>query len=393
MIAGNPGGGKAESKNACGLCADPLQCRPMWYSLIKPILFRIDPEWIHHRVLSVLAWCSRSPAILDTMQAACTFSDPTLAVRCFGLDFPHPILLAAGLDKNAVAIPAWAALGFAGVEIGSITALAQPGNPVPRLFRLPADRALINRMGFNNDGAEQVAARLAALFEQRGRPSIPLGINLGKSKVTPLEQAPEDYQRSMSLLWPFADYFVINVSSPNTPGLRQLQERDKLEQLLDVVQTYGLKRAAPGHSKPLLLKIAPDLTSEQVDELADLALARGLEGLIATNTTLSREGLKTPLEQAGGLSGQPLKKRAREVLVQLRARVGTRLPLVSVGGIDSGEEVLERLKAGASLVQVYTGFIYEGPALISRSCRTLQAAVKQAGQPSLAALLSQGGVI
>lgn len=388
MIAGNPGWGKAESKNACRIGGDPLKCRAMWYSLIKSVLFRMDPEWIHHRVLTSLAWCSRRPVLLDMLHTRCGVSDPTLSIRCFGLNFPHPILLAAGLDKNAVALPAWAALGFAGVEIGSVTALAQPGNPLPRLFRLPADRALINRMGFNNDGAEQVAARLEALFERRGRPRIPLGINLGKSKLTPLEEAPEDYRRSMSLLWPFADYFVINVSSPNTPGLRQLQERDKLEALLEVVQTYGLQRAAPGKSKPLLLKIAPDLTSEQVDELADLALARGLDGLIATNTTLSRVGLKTSLEQAGGLSGAPLKQRAREVLQQLRARVGTRLPLVSVGGIDSGDEVLLRLRAGASLVQVYTGFIYEGPALISRSCKTLREAVRQAGQPSLAALLA-----
>ncbi|HEX7021714.1 MAG TPA: quinone-dependent dihydroorotate dehydrogenase, partial [Trueperaceae bacterium] len=299
------------------------------YSLIKPFLFRQDPEVVHGRVMAGLAWAGRHPGALRLLSSACRVVDPRLRVERFGLTFPNPIGLAAGLDKNAVAVSAWPALGFGFAEIGSLTAVPQPGNPRPRLFRLPEDEALINRMGFNNEGAEVVAARLARLAERWGRPVAPLGINVGKSKVVPLEDAAADYGRSLEVLAPYASYFVLNVSSPNTPGLRELQDRDRLEELLS-----GLRQVRRGlNARPVLLKISPDLGWPQVDEVVELALAHGVSGLIATNTTLAREGLRQPAPEAGGLSGRPLKGRSLEFLRYLRATAGGQLPIVSVGGI------------------------------------------------------------
>lgn len=331
---------------------------PQVYSLVKPWLFRQDPETIHERVMHLLAFAAGGRPRLELLSALFGLSDERLRVRLWGLEFPNPIGLAAGFDKNALAVPAWPALGFGHVEIGSVTALAQPGNPKPRLFRLPQDQAIINRMGFNNDGAEVIAARLERLRRTYGKLSVPLGVNLGKSKVTPLEEAPADYLKSLGLLWPYGDYFVINVSSPNTPGLRQLQDKDRLEELLRAVM--GFAHAHP-QTKPVLLKIAPDLTWEQLDEILELGERYGLSGLIATNTTVARDALKTPIDEAGGLSGKPLGARSVEVLHYLRAQLQGRLPIISVGGIFTAEDVLERLRAGASLVQVYTGFVYEGP--------------------------------
>jgi dihydroorotate dehydrogenase len=304
-------------------------------------------------------------------------ADKRLEVRAFGLQFPNPIGLAAGFDKNAVAVRAWPALGFGHVEIGSVTALAQPGNDRPRLFRLPEDQALINRMGFNNEGADAVAARLQHLQQTLGRPSVPLGINLGKSKITPLEQASQDYLQSLSRLWPYGDYFVINVSSPNTPELRALQDKDRLEELLSALTSFAQNR------KPLLLKIAPDLTWDQIDEVLALVEQYQLSGLIATNTTISRAGLKTTISESGGLSGRPLQQRSLEVLRYLHKQLGGRLPIVSVGGIFSPEEVWERLASGATLVQVYTGFVYEGPCLPKKLCRGLLDRMAKAGIGSL----------
>lgn len=352
----------------------------MLYPLLKKLLFLWDPEWIHGRVLGLLTWLGHRPTLSRWVQARLAVRDPRLVVQCLGLTFPNPVGLAAGLDKNAEALPAWVDLGFGAVELGSVTALAQPGNPTPRLFRLPLDQAIINRMGFNNLGAMAVKQQLERWISLRGRPEIPIGINIGKSKVTPLEQAPEDYCQSMRLLYPLADYFVINVSSPNTPGLRQLQDRDKLEgllaQLLDL-RTTLVKQGQP--QRPLLLKIAPDLTTEQLDEIAALVLSLGLDGLIATNTTLSREGLRTPLDEAGGLSGRPLAARSLEVLSHLKSRVGERIPLISVGGVFSAEDVASRLRAGASLVQLYTGFVYGGPATVSHICHGLLRILEQEG--------------
>jgi len=315
-----------------------------------------------------LRWTSAHPGALRLVSAACTVRDERLAVRRFGLPFPNPVGLAAGFDKNAVAVPAWAALGFGHVEVGSVTAHAQPGNPKPRLFRLPEDEALVNRMGFNNEGAEAVARRLERLRRDHPSLGVPLGVNLGKSKITPLDDAPSDYLRSLARLWPYADYFAVNVSSPNTPGLRALQDRGRLEELLGAVMGYARGQSP---SKPVLLKIAPDLSYAQLDEIVALALRFGLAGLIATNTTVLRGSLRTPIDEAGGLSGQPLRARSLELLRYLHAQVGDTLLLVSVGGVFGPDDAYERLKAGACLVQLYTGLVYEGPRLLRRINRGL----------------------
>lgn len=354
------------------------------YSLVKPLLFRADPETVHDLAMNALERTSRHPGALRLVRAACRVEDERLAVRRFGLRFPNPVGLAAGFDKNARAVPAWLALGFGSVEIGSVTALAQRGNDKPRLFRLPQDRAVINRMGFNNAGAAGVAARLAQLFQTYGKPDAPLGINLGKSKVTPLGDAPQDYETSLRLLWSYGDYFVVNVSSPNTPGLRELQDRDKLEALLDRLTRFVRAQREP---KPLLLKIAPDLSGEGLDAVIDLAQSYGVGGLIATNTTVAREGLRTPLDEAGGLSGYPLRARSLEVLRHIRAR--TRLPVVSVGGVATADDVYERLEAGACLVQLYTSFVYEGPGLLRKLNRGLLERLERSGYGSVQELINK----
>ena len=356
------------------------------YSFFKPLLFRADPETVHDLAMNALETTSRHRGALRLVRAVCQVEDERLKVRRFGLTFPNPVGLAAGFDKNARAVPAWLALGFGSVEVGSVTALAQAGNDKPRLFRLPRDEAIINRMGFNNTGAEGVAARLQHLFETYGKPDAPLGVNLGKSKVTPLEAAPQDYLHSLKLLWPYGDYFVVNVSSPNTPHLRELQDRDKLEALLETLTRFIETQAMP---KPLLLKIAPDLSDAQLDDIVNLTQSYALSGLIATNTTISRTGLTTPLDEAGGLSGRPLRARSLEVLRYIRAR--TRLPVVSVGGVATADDVYERLQAGACLVQLYTSFIYEGPGLLRRLNRGLLAILERSGCASVQALLEAGG--
>lgn len=335
------------------------------YELVKPLLFHSDPEFIHEQVIQALAFAAQGRPRLQLLAALFGLRDERLKVRLWNLEFPNPIGLAAGLDKNAQAVPTWPALGFGFVEVGSVTALAQPGNDKPRLFRLPQDQALINRMGFNNQGAEAIAARLERLRQTHGPLPVPIGINLGKSKLTPLEEAPQDYLKSLSLLWEYGDYFAINVSSPNTPGLRALQDKERLEELLAAVTAFARAR------KPILLKIAPDLSWAQIDEILGLVEQYRLSGLIATNTTISREGLKTPIDQAGGLSGRPLAARALEVLRYLNQQLQGRLPIISVGGIFSAEDVILRLEAGASLVQLYTGFIYGGPGLPKRLNRGL----------------------
>ena len=333
------------------------------YALLKPLLFQLEPETAHELAMDALAFCSRHPGALRLLSLLAERPEPRLAVRRFGLTFPNPVGLAAGMDKHARALPAWAALGFGSVEVGSVTAQAQAGNPKPRLFRLAKDSALINRMGFNSDGADRVAARLELLARRELRPQVPIGVNLGKSRGTPLERAHEDYLYSLAKLWPHGDYFVLNVSSPNTAGLRELQLGARLEPLLRAVQAFVRQQAAP---KPLLLKIAPDLTWAELDALAGLTRSYGLAGLIATNTTLERHRLSSAVDEAGGLSGKPLRKRALQVLRHLHKRVGDELPIISVGGIFSANDVVERLEAGASLVQLYTSLIYEGPLLVKR---------------------------
>jgi len=338
------------------------------YALLKKLLFQFDPEAVHEFVMGALKTASHSPAALEGIAQMCAPRDPRLGVKLWGLEFPNPVGLAAGFDKNALALAAWPALGFGFVEMGSVTMLEQPGNPRPRLFRLPEDRGIINRMGFNNDGADRVAARLEQFSNTRGKLSVPLGINLGKSKLTPLELAPQDYLYSLEKLWNYGDYFVVNVSSPNTPNLRQLQDKDKLEVLLSSVMDFV--RRQPVY-KPMLLKIAPDLSFSQLDQVLELLERYKLLGIVATNTTLSRDGLKTQIEQAGGLSGAPLRQKSLKILKHLSRELEGRLPIISVGGIFGADDVLERLDLGASLVQVYTGWIYEGPLMMRQIARDL----------------------
>jgi len=296
-------------------------------------------------------------------------------VEAMGLEFPGPLGLAAGFDKNAEGVDALAALGFSFVEVGTVTGEAQPGNPRPRLFRLPDDRAVVNRMGFNNDGAEVVARRLEARRRRPARPVV-VGVNIGKTKVVPEDRAVADYEKSTRLLAPYADYLVVNVSSPNTPGLRDLQAVEKLEPLLEAVRRQA--DAVSERRVPLLVKIAPDLSDEDVLAVADLAGAIGLDGIVATNTTISREGLASSPEAvkragAGGLSGVPLRERSLEVLRLLRGRVDPQMTLISVGGISNAADARERLEAGANLLQSYTAFVYEGALWPSRVQRELAA--------------------
>ena len=328
----------------------------MLYKLIFNLVFkRMDPEAAHHFVMFAI----RVAGAVGLTKLARVKSTARGSVQAFGLHFDAPFGLAAGFDKNAVAVKALGELGFSHVEIGTVTALAQPGNEKPRLFRLIADRALINRMGFNNDGAEVVAARLERLRHRYGRKLPVIGVNIGKSRAVAVEDAVADYRKSAALLAPVADYIAVNVSSPNTPGLRSLQSVSALEPILRAV-------LAEAGSKPVLVKIAPDLANEDIIAVADLALELELAGVIATNTTISREGLKTNANVvaaigAGGLSGAPLKQRSLEVLRLLTARLNSRVAIISVGGIETGAEARERIENGATLVQGYSGWIYQGP--------------------------------
>lgn len=322
---------------------------------VRPLLFSLDPETAHHLAMRCLRIASCSRLLLEALRP---FQPATDRVSLFGLEFRNRIGLAAGFDKNGVALPAWEALGFGFVEIGTVTAKPQPGNPRPRIFRLPEQQALINRLGFNNDGADVIAARLERLRASGRWPHIPVGINLGKSKVTPLEAAASDYAYSFRKLRDFADYVVLNVSSPNTPGLRALQERDALRDLLAQIQAEN----AAATRKPILLKIAPDLTMSDLDEIVAACEAHGIAGLIATNTTLDRAMLSGAAAEDGGLSGAPLRKKATTFVEAIRTR--TRLPIIGVGGISDAASAQEKLAAGASLLQVYTGYIYRGPGLL-----------------------------
>lgn len=345
------------------------------YRLLRPLFFRLDAERAHDLTISSLARSSRHPGALTLLRAAFTVRDPRLEVSAFGLRFPNPVGLAAGMDKDARALPAWDALGFGHAELGTVTALPQPGNPRPRLFRLPDDEALLNRMGFNNEGAEAVAARLASgEREAKGAElaAFRIGINVGKSRAVPLERALDDYARSLGTLWEHADYLVLNVSSPNTPGLRELQARGPLGELLAL--TDELVERAP---KPVLVKVAPDLPLEGLEAIVELTAAHRVAGLIATNTTVSREGLSRDPGEAGGLSGRPLAPLALAALRYLRAN--SALPIVSVGGIMGPRDAVARIRAGASLVQLYTGYVYRGPGLVRAILRALVAEIEREG--------------
>jgi dihydroorotate dehydrogenase len=333
----------------------------MLYPLLRSWLFRLDAETAHHFAflflqLPLVQQCLRRDPICD---------HPTLTRQLWQLTFPNPVGVAAGFDKNAVALPAWEKLGFGFVEIGTITRHPQAGNPRPRIFRLPQQRALINRLGFPNQGADAVAARLAGYRKADRWPRIPVGINIGKSKITPLEEAAQDYLYSFQRLREFADYVVINVSSPNTPGLRTLQGRDQLEKIVHAVQNEN----SHGKRVPLLVKISPDLTEEQLQEIVEVVQENGCDGLVATNTTLDKSGM--PLQEEGGLSGQPLRCKSTAMLLSLNEKTQGRLPLIGMGGIFTAADVTEKISAGASLVQLYTGFVYEGPGLLPQLCRQL----------------------
>ncbi|NET56731.1 MAG: quinone-dependent dihydroorotate dehydrogenase [Symploca sp. SIO2E6] len=352
---------------------------------IRPLLFsalKADPEWLHQQALRLLAWLDHngehppSRWINAQLQKDCCLSDPRLKQELWGLKFPNPLGLAAGFDKNGVAARLWGSLGFGLAELGTVTFHPQPGNMRPRLFRLVEDKAVLNRMGFNNQGAEVMAKRLASWKAESSKaagnywqPIIPLGINLGKSKITPLAEAAADYQGSFRLLKDWGDYFVINVSSPNTPGLRSLQDAEQLRLIFDALQqeNQGVK--------PILVKISPDLGWEAIADILDLAQTYQLAGIIATNTTIRRDILKTQViestgkavtEEAGGISGAPLRQRSTEVIRFIRKQTQGSLPIIGVGGIFTAEDAWEKITAGASLVQVYTGWIYEGPWMVQR---------------------------
>lgn len=343
------------------------------YQLIKPLLFKFDPEKIHHTVTAGLKTFNKVPGGAGLSRSLWDFEDGQLEREVFGLKFRNPVGLAAGFDKNAELISEMANLGFGFVEVGTVTPLPQPGNPKPRMFRLPADGGLINRMGFNNLGVDIAAERIAA-YRRKTNPhhkGLVIGGNIGKNKVTPNEEAVSDYIKCFDRLFDVVDYFVVNVSSPNTPGLRALQEKGPLMEILNTLQQRNLKN---GISRPILLKIAPDLTNEQLDDIVEIVQETKIAGIIATNTTISRDGLITKEEiksETGGLSGKPLTKRSTEVIAYLHKKSKRTFPIIGVGGIHSPEDAIEKLNAGASLVQIYTGFIYEGPALIKRINKAL----------------------
>ena len=351
------------------------------YKLLRTILFFFPAEGVHHFSMKGLRLLCGFGPTRGLVRWACR-PEGKLKRQLLGLHFRNGVGLGAGFDKNALYLRELEALGFGFVEIGTVTPKPQPGNDTPRLFRLPQDQALINRMGFNNEGVEVVAARLRA-WKSDGRKSNPtqmiIGGNLGKNKITPNEDAWKDYELCFRALYPWVDYFVVNVSSPNTPGLRELQDKDALRQILTNLQRVnGELSASLGLTpRPLLLKIAPDLNPQQLDDVIALALEIGLDGLVATNTTISREGLLTSAGQveaigAGGLSGAPLRERATEVVRYLAERSGGRLTILASGGIFTAADAHEKIAAGASLVQVWTGFIYEGPFIVRRMCRELQ---------------------
>ena len=348
----------------------------IYRKLVRPVFFRIDAERAHHLAFAGLRAAMAVPGVGRITEALLDPRDPSLEIDALGLRFDNPIGLAAGFDKDAVGHHALGRLGFGHVEVGTLTAHAQPGNDRPRLFRLPADRALINRMGFNNGGSEAAAARL------RAPRSFVLGVNIGKSKKTPEAEAAQDYAASAARVAPHADYLVVNVSSPNTPGLRDLQAVEKLRPVLDAVREAAERACA--QPPPVLVKIAPDLSDDDVDAVADLALGLGLAGIVATNTTTSRANLRSPASVVaacggGGLSGAPLAPRSRSVLARLRRRVGDRLVLIAAGGVEDADEAWARIRSGASLVQVYTGFIYGGPLFVSRLARGVAERARRAG--------------
>jgi dihydroorotate dehydrogenase len=335
----------------------------MYKAFLKPIFFLFPPETIHHLVFKLIKIFCKIPGMPALLKSTYRIRDKRLERTLLGLAFPNPVGLAAGFDKDAKLFDELSYFGFGFIEIGTLTPKPQPGNEKPRMFRLPADEALINRMGFNNDGVTAAVERL-----KKRKTSVLIGGNIGKNKVTPNEEAMRDYEQCFHALVDYVDYFVVNVSSPNTPNLRALQDKEPLTKLLNHIKALNQKAR---HPRPILLKIAPDLSNEQLDDIVTIMRDTKIDGLIATNTTIDRSNLQTEKNKvdaigAGGLSGKPLSKRSTEVIRYLSQKSGKSFPIVAVGGIHSGADAIEKLNAGASLVQVYTGFIYEGPSIVKR---------------------------
>jgi len=330
------------------------------YKLIRLFLFLFDPEKIHEFSFECIRLMHKIPGMGSLLSRMYRVNDPRLKRTLFGIDFPNPVGLAAGFDKNALVFDEFYSFGFGHIEIGTVTPMPQPGNDKPRLFRLKEDKAIINRMGFNNKGADSAAARLQ--FRKPGKAII--GGNIGKNKTTPNEEAGSDYLKCLRALHDVVDYFTVNVSSPNTPGLRALQDKEPLTAILLELKAENARYANP---KPILLKIAPDLTDEQLDDIIDIVRITQIDGIIATNTTLSREGLRNAHKnETGGLSGAPVTKRSTEVIRYLKTKSGNAFPVIGVGGIMNAQDALDKLDAGADLIQLYTGFVYEGPALVKQ---------------------------
>jgi dihydroorotate dehydrogenase len=356
----------------------------LYRNFLRPALFTQEPETIHERTMCALSWIGRQALACDALESI--LGAPALPIEIFGLKFPNPVGLAAGMDKNASALPAWAALGFGFTELGAVTWHSQPGNPEPRLFRAIKDEAIINRMGFNNIGAEAVAQTLAQWRTSGRWPQHPVGMNLGKSKITPLERAPEDYADSFRVLRPHLDFFVINVSSPNTPNLRQLQDKTALDEILAAVQKNNLSQPSP--SKPVLVKVAPDLSFEALDEILELVEPRGIAGIVATNTTITRPQSDDPIlqrvyQETGGLSGRPLRTRSTEIIRHLHRQTRGSLPIIGVGGIFDAADAWEKITAGACLLQIYTSLVYEGPTIAKALVSGLLQRLEDAGMKTL----------
>jgi dihydroorotate dehydrogenase len=366
--------------------------------LIRPLLFRLDSETAHNRAVGALARASRSRIALGVVGNI--YGSPEVPTEVFGLKFPNPVGLAAGMDKHAAAVPGWAALGFGFTELGGVTCHAQDGNPKPRMFRAIPDEGVINRMGFNNCGAEAVAQKLSGWKKSGLWPAHPVGINLGKSKMTPLEKAAEDYASSFRVLWGLADFFVVNVSSPNTPNLRQLQDKAALDEIFAALQEVNVAASresaaksgsaafASGAATPMLVKVAPDLSFEALDEILELVAPRNIAGIVATNTTISRPqtndaALQKIYAETGGLIGRPLRARSTEIVRHLYRQTQGKVPVIGVGGIFSAEDAWEKITAGASLVQCYTGLVYEGPGLAKKIVTGLCNKLEKAGMKNL----------
>ncbi len=345
----------------------------MYKKIIKPLLFLFQPETVHNLVVNTIKFSCKIPGIAFLIKRVYVVKDKRLERKLLGLLFPNPVGLAAGFDKDAKLFDELGYYGFGFVEIGTLTPVAQPGNDTPRMFRLQKDEALINRMGFNNEGVDAAVERL-----KKRKTNIVIGGNIGKNKSTPIEEAVNDYEKCFVALFDYVDYFALNVSSPNTPGLRNLQDKEPLTKLLKRMKALNSELSKAKSSlplreggRPILLKIAPDLTNEQLDDIIDIVRETKIDGVIATNTTINRTDLQTPISQLeafgiGGLSGKPLAKRATEVIRYLSDKSNKAFPIIAVGGIHSAEDAIEKLNAGAALVQLYTGFIYEGPGIVKR---------------------------